>query len=139
MRYVLDSCVAIKWVLPEVETTIAVQILNEFRRGMHELLAPDVFPVEVAHALARAERKGVIHPPLGSRRLRSVFRNAPDLHPYLPLLPRAFAIASSTRMGVYDCLYVALAEREGCDVLTTDIKLKNGLPGSPILLLGSLA
>jgi predicted nucleic acid-binding protein len=40
-----------------------------------------------------------------------VLRNRPDLHPYLPLLPRAFAIASAARIGVYDCLYFALAER----------------------------
>jgi predicted nucleic acid-binding protein len=30
------------------------------------------------------------------------------------------------RCGVYDCLYVALAEREGCEFLTSDDKvLKN--------------
>jgi predicted nucleic acid-binding protein len=138
MKYVLDSCVAIKWVLPEAETPTAVRILNEFRRGLHELLAPDVFPVEVGHALAKAERKGTIRPPIGTRRLLNVMRNVPDLHPYLPLLPRAFAIASAARMGVYDCLYVALAEREGCDVLTTDVRMKNSLPGGPVVLLSSL-
>jgi predicted nucleic acid-binding protein len=138
MRYVLDSNVAVKWVLPEPETPRAVGLLNEYRRGLHELLAPDVFPVEVAHAIAKAERRGVIRPPLGARRLRGVLRNAPALHAYLPLLPRAFEIASNARIGVYDCLYVALAEREGCEVLTGDSRLKNSLPGHPIVLLASL-
>jgi predicted nucleic acid-binding protein len=138
MRYVLDSCVAIKWVLPEPETPGAVRLLNDYRRGVHELLAPDVFPVEVAHALAKAERRGIIRPPVGARRLLNVLRNPPDLHPYLPLLPRAFAVASAARIGVYDCLYVVLAEREGCEVLTTDARMKNALPGSPIVLLSSL-
>jgi predicted nucleic acid-binding protein len=27
------------------------------------------------------------------------------------------------RVGVYDCLYVALAEREGCDFITADDRL----------------
>jgi predicted nucleic acid-binding protein len=45
------------------------------------------------------------------------------LHPYRPLLPRAVAISSAMRCGVYDCLYVALAEREGCELLTADDKL----------------
>jgi predicted nucleic acid-binding protein len=27
------------------------------------------------------------------------------------------------RVGIYDCLYVALAEREGCDFVTADQKL----------------
>jgi predicted nucleic acid-binding protein len=127
MRYVLDSNVALKWVLPEHDTPKAVRLLNEFRRGAHELLAPDVFPIEVAHSLARAERKGTIRPPMGARRLFNVLSSAPSLHPYLPLLPRAFAIASSAKIGVYDCLYVALAEREGCTLLTGDLKLANSL------------
>lgn len=138
MRYVLDSCVAVKWVLPESETPRAVKLLNEFRQGRHELIAPDIFLVEVAHALARAERKGTIRPPSGAKRLLGVVRNPPDLHSYLPLLWRAFTLASSNQMGVYDCLYVALAEQEGCEVLTTDIKMKNKLPNGPIILLSSL-
>jgi predicted nucleic acid-binding protein len=123
MRAVVDSCVALKTVLPEIDTPKAVRLLNEFRAGLHELLAPDTFPVEVAHALTRAERKGVIHRPLGVKRLVAVMRNPPDLHPYLPLLPRAAAISSGTGQGVYDCLYVALAEREGCELITSDTKL----------------
>ena len=35
----------------------------------------------------------------------------PALHPYLPLLPRAYELSSQARIGVYDCLYVALTER----------------------------
>jgi predicted nucleic acid-binding protein len=45
------------------------------------------------------------------------------LHAYLPLLPRDYEVSSQTRKGVYDCLYVALAEREGCELLTADVKL----------------
>ena len=67
--------------------------------------------MEVAHALTKAERRGVIQPPLGIRRLRGVFRFPPTLHSYLPLLPRAFEISSASRHGFYDCLYVALAEQ----------------------------
>lgn len=50
---------ALKPVLPEIDTPKAVRLLNEFRVGLHELLAPDTFAVEVAHALTRAERKGI--------------------------------------------------------------------------------
>jgi predicted nucleic acid-binding protein len=51
----------------------------------------------------------------------------PILHTYLLLLPRAYEISSQTRQGVYDCLYVALAERERCELLTADQKLLNTL------------
>ena len=127
MKYVLDSCVALKWVLSEPESAKAIQIRDDFRRKIHELLAPDIFLVEIAHALARAERRGLILPPVGTRRLQNVTNTLPDLHPYLPLLPRAFALASQFRIGVYDCLYVALAEREGCELLTADDRLVRAL------------
>ena len=69
-------------------------------------------------------------PTAGPKRLAAVLRNAPQLHPYLPLLPRAYSIASQARIGVYDCLYVALAEREGCGLVTADARLLNALGGT---------
>jgi predicted nucleic acid-binding protein len=135
MRAVLDSCVAIKTVLPEVDTPKAVRLLNEFRLGLHDFLAPDIFPVEAAHALAKAERRGIIMRPQGAKRLAAVLRNVPHLHPYLPLLPRAYSIASHARIGVYDSLYVALAEREGSYLITADVRLLNTLkPTFPFII-----
>jgi predicted nucleic acid-binding protein len=58
MRYVLDSSVAFKWVVPESDSDKAILLRDETRQGSHELLAPDVFPIEIAHALTRAERQG---------------------------------------------------------------------------------
>jgi predicted nucleic acid-binding protein len=45
----------------------------------------------------------------------------------LRLLLRAYEISSQMRIGVYDCLYVALAEREGCALLTADDRLARAL------------
>ena len=47
-------------------------------------------------------------------------------------------IASDYRIGFYDALYVTLAEEEGCDLVTSDEKLMNSLPGFPIVHLNSL-
>lgn len=135
MRYVLDASVAPKWVLPEPDSPLAVRPRDEHLAGTHELLAPDVFPIEVAHALARAERRKIINPPDGAQRLQDVLAALPLLHRYLPLLPRAFEIASNARIGVYDCLYVALAEREGCELVTADVKLVGNLqPQFPFIV-----
>ncbi len=140
MKYVLDSCVALKWVLAEPDSDKAVRVRDDFIQKNLELLAPDIFLVEIAHALARAERRGVIRPPEGIRRLQNFSNSLPGLHPYIPLLPRAFALASAARIGVYDCLYVALAEREGCELLTADDKLVRTLqPSFPIRSLAALS
>jgi predicted nucleic acid-binding protein len=82
---------------------------------------------EIAHALTRAERQGRITPAEGARLLKDILTTHPQLHPYLPLLPRAYAFSSGTRIGVYDCLYVALAERETCELITSDDKLIKAL------------
>jgi predicted nucleic acid-binding protein len=55
--------------------------------------------------------------------------SCPQQYPYQPLLQRSTAISSQARIGVYDCLYVALAERENCELVTADGKLLSKLQG----------
>lgn len=138
MKYVLDASVALKWVLTEPDSPKALSVRDDFRQQLLELLAPDVFPVEVAHALTRAERKGLIKPPQAIRLLADVLSTPMPLHPYRALLPRAVAISSAICCGVYDGLYVALAEREGCEFVTADEKLVKNL-GAQFPLIVSLA
>jgi predicted nucleic acid-binding protein len=134
MRYVLDSSVAFKWEVPEVDADRAVRLRDESRQGLHELIAPDVFPVELAHALTRAERQGRIAPYGGWVLWQFIMADCPTLHPYLPLMPRAYQLSSHYRIGVYDCLYVALAEREGCELVTADARLVTNLrPAFPFV------
>lgn len=45
----------------------------------------------------------------------------------MPSMLRALSIATRARIGVYDCVYVALAEQEGCDLITADARLLNSL------------
>ncbi len=66
MRYVLDSNIGLEWVLTEADSDKARRLRSEYQNQVHELLAPDVFPVEVAHALAKAERRGIIDTPRSS-------------------------------------------------------------------------
>lgn len=61
MKYILDTNIALKWVLTEPDSTHALKLRDAFTQGIHELIAPDVFELEVAHALTRAERQGRIN------------------------------------------------------------------------------
>jgi len=79
MKYVLDASVALKWALNEPDSALALKLRDEFQRRIHELLAPDTFPIEIANALTRAERKGILVPPQASILLASVRSTAPDL------------------------------------------------------------
>jgi predicted nucleic acid-binding protein len=124
MKYVLDASVAVKWVLPEPDSPKATALRDDFHRAIHELLSPDTFTAEVAHALLKAERRKLIPHGDALLNLAKILKSLPQLHPILPdLLPQAAAIASQARIGVYDCLYVALAERETCQLVTADTRL----------------
>jgi predicted nucleic acid-binding protein len=127
MKYVIDSSVAFKWVVPEPLSDKARQLRTDYENAVHELLAPDVFPIEVGHALTRAERQKRI--PVGTAvpLLTDVLGTLPTLHASLPFLVRAGAISSQARVGMYACLYLALAEQEKCELITADDKLINNL------------
>jgi predicted nucleic acid-binding protein len=127
MRYVLDASVAVTSVVSRPLTSKALRLRQDYQRKTHELLAPSIFSAEAASALTKCERQKII--PVGQALplLDDVLSDLPQIHPYEPLLRRATAISSQTRAGLYDCLYVALAEREGCELVTADERLLNCL------------
>jgi predicted nucleic acid-binding protein len=123
MKYVVDSSVALKWVLPEARSEDARELRDGFDTRVHELLAPDVFPIEVAHALTRAERRRIIPAGHAKAFLADILQSLPPLHGSLALLSRATDLSSELEKGVYGCLYIALAEREHCEFVTEDLRL----------------
>ncbi len=128
MMYVIDSSTAFKWVVAEVHSDKAIRLRNDYRSGVHELLAPDLFPIEISNSLVVAERRGRIQKGEATLFLHDVLTTAPVFHPGWPdLLPRAHQIAETTVASVYDSLYIALAEREGCEFVTADDRLVKNL------------
>lgn len=135
MRYVLDSNVALKWVLAEADSSQANQVRDDFVGAVHELIAPDLFQLEIAHALTRAERQGRIPVRQAALFWADIMTTPPRLLPAVALIPRAPEISSKARFGVYDCLYVALAEQQGIELVTADDKLIKTLhPVFPAIL-----
>ena len=123
MKYVLDVSAALCWVLPRPASRQAVQLRDECRRGGHALIASSIFPAEAASALTKAERQKLIPVGQAGILLADILSTPPTVHPYEPLLARSVDISSQSRTGLYDCLYAALAEREGCELVTDDQKL----------------
>ena len=120
-----DACVGLKWVLAESDSGKARAIRDELRAGVRDLIAPDVFAAECAHALTKSERRGLLTD--AGALYADIMMDSPRLFPSVPLMGRAIEIATMARIAAYDCLYVALAEREGCDLITSDRRLLNAL------------
>jgi len=114
-------------VVAEPDSAKALLLRDDFTKGVHQLLAPDLFVPEIANALLIAERRGRVAKGKYPVLLADVLSAPPQLHAASPLLPRVTAITSSFQVSVYDCLYVALAEREQCEFATGDDKLVNSL------------
>ena len=123
MRAVVDASVATSWVLPYPLSPQAIRIRDEYILQIHELIAPLCFSDEVASALTKAERQKIIAVGKAVRLLANVLHTSPALIPHSHLLQRATTISSQTRSGLFDCIYIALTEQEGCEVLTADQKL----------------
>jgi len=100
---------------------------DDFGNGIHELIAPDVFAIEIGHALTRAERQKRISVGYSKVLLADILRTAPRFYSSLPLLADACDISSKMRVGIYDCLYVVLAAQEGCEFITADDRLVKNL------------
>ncbi len=132
----LDASVAIKWVIVEPDSDKATRLREDYRNGIHELLAPESFTIECAYSLTKKQRQRLL---ADARALcDDIMMDAPVLAPILPLMDRALDISIQTRHNFYDCLYVALAEREGCELVTADTKLITNLQ-APFPFITSLA
>jgi predicted nucleic acid-binding protein len=129
MKYVLDASVAAYWVLRNPLQAQALKLRADYQQNIHELIAPSHFPGEFASALTKAERQKLI--PLGNAHglIQDILNTAPVLYAIDSLFYRAVEISSQTRSAFYDCLYVALAEQENCELVTADGKLVNALHG----------
>ncbi|CAN5224755.1 hypothetical protein BH10PLA2_BH10PLA2_11220 [soil metagenome] len=56
MKRVLDASAAFPASIPEKDSAKEVQLLDEFRQGIHDLIAPDFFVAETSNALFVAVR-----------------------------------------------------------------------------------
>ena len=139
MRYVLDSNVGLKWVFQETDSDRARRLRDDYINSAIDLIAPDVFPVEVTHAVTRAERANRITPSEGAQYITAMLALLPAIYSSLTLIPRAYELSSRYRVGVYDCLYVALAEREQCELITADERLVSSIGAKiPMIALSSI-
>jgi predicted nucleic acid-binding protein len=101
----------------------AWHLRDDYLKSIHELIAPAHFPGEIASALTKAERQKLIPVGTARRLLQDILNTPPVLYAIDSLFYRAVEISSQTRTGFYDCLYVALAELENCELVTADDKL----------------
>lgn len=119
MTLVVDASVAVKWVLPEAgsERAIAMRTTDE------DLIAPSLACAEIGSAIWRAVLRGDLSAAEARENLKVAVAHYQRIIPLEELADAAIALAIRLRHPIYDCFYLALAERERCPLITGDARL----------------
>jgi predicted nucleic acid-binding protein len=132
---VLDASVALKFLLPEADSAMALRLLQ----SPAALVAPDILPLELAAAIAKYHRRRLITLDEARAAAIAAGRIVTDLHSSRPLLAPAFELSLLIGHGVHDCLYLILARRLAAPLITADRRMRGkaeraGLEGQVHLL-----
>lgn len=137
MPFILDSSVALCWVLPD-ESSQAVDRLCD-RLADDVAVVPPVWPLEIGNALLVGVRRGR----LTSRelsRLVSAIRALPveiDSASTARSLAETLVIAERYDLTTYDASYIELAKRRGVALATLDQRLRKACSLAKVALLPS--
>jgi predicted nucleic acid-binding protein len=122
-RFVVDASVALKWYFPENHTEEAERLL----KPGNELFAPDLLLSEIGNILWKRVTGSECSRNKAFTILRELQSHFLQIWEVVILSDEAFDIACRTKRSFYDSLYMALAVKTDCQMVTADLKLYNAL------------
>jgi predicted nucleic acid-binding protein len=127
MTLVVDASVAAKWFVEEAGRSKAIHLLDVADRQ-----APDLLLVEVANVVWKKVLQGQVSERQARFICASIAHCFDMLHSSDSLIERAIVMAIDLQHPVYDCLYLACAERAGARLATADRRLIAAVQGGPL-------
>ena len=122
---VVDSSVVAKWMLPEVDSALAVQLRTEVPAAGGQLIVLDLILPEVGNAIWKSHRRKTVTLSKARNALAALKSIPLHLEPAARLLDQAFEIAVKYDLAVYDALFVVLVQDLGVKGVTADEPLYN--------------
>lgn len=119
MRTVLDASAAANIIL---RTNLAPALIEELAPS-HLVLAPALFHSEIANTLWKYVRSGDLDKETALARYTEAIGLVDTFEADEQLAAESLSAAIRYNHSVYDMLYVVLARRHGCRILTVDKKL----------------
>lgn len=124
---VVDASVAVKWVLPEEGHEEALLIQEKYQDEEIDLIAPYLLISEIANVLWKRERRGDLSAPIVRRCFQQFLQDSPILLDSVTTSISALELALAHRRPFYDCLYLAWALEQRCDLVTADERFFNAM------------
>ncbi len=121
--FVVDANVAIKWVLPEIYTDSALRLLNDD----YTLLVPDFFFPEIGNILWKRVRRGEMTLEEAQENLNELSMVDFQICPSFPVMSLALETGVRVQQAVYDCVYLAIAVTNQCQMVTADERFYNAV------------
>ena len=120
---VVDTSVAVKWVLAEPDSGTAAQVVADVRLATGRLLILDLALIEAANVIWVRQHRGLLTAGEATSAL-DLLRQAPvEVVAALPLLPAALQIAMQFGIAVYDAVFVTAVHQIGGRGVTADLRL----------------
>lgn len=134
--FVLDSSVALAWLLPEKSAPGAGALLDRVVEA--GALVPDLWRVEIADALLSVERSGRISVEQRLQALDALSRLpiALDAETSSHMWGETVTLAATHRLGVTRAAYLELAQRRGLPLATLDRDLAVAAEAGGVRLMG---
>ena len=118
MTLVVDASVAVLWLLKQEQSLDAVAVRNET-----PLIAPSLIAAEIGSALWKAVRRGDVNDADAATAMSTALLPFEAIIPMEDLRLPALELAIELDHPIYDCFYLALAERERAPLVTADKRL----------------
>jgi predicted nucleic acid-binding protein len=135
MAFVVDSSIALAWLLPDEGSSAADALAD--RLGTQRPVAPSIWLLEVGNALLTARRRERITDDMVDQ-LLDVFAALPveiDVEPAARYLPAVVALARRHRLTTYDAAYLELARRRALPLATLDARLAEACRAADVAVL----
>jgi predicted nucleic acid-binding protein len=125
---IVDASVAMKWLVPEEGSDKAEDLAASY----DTICAPTLIIAEVGNGLWKKHRNQLID----TKAAQTIFKELPrffrELVPPDSLVQRALELSLAADHPIYDCVYLALAERRRDPLVTADERMAARFAGTAI-------
>ena len=135
VTFVLDTSVIVQWFQEssELHNKKAKQVLDDLAAGKVNILISDQLGLELLNALLVGKKSPLYETNYALDKLFELPLNIIDIN--LPLLKIAAGLMQQYNMTSYDAYFLALAQYEGCKLISDDQKAHGKITDGTVLML----